>query len=60
MKRSRKKLPRKGKFWIGYSPVTQSYFFLYGKNAATASVLSRHATRGEALAEWDRVMGGER
>ena len=36
---------------LKYSPVTQSYFLMFGKVDWTASVIARYATRLEAIAD---------
>jgi hypothetical protein len=36
---------------LKYSPVTQSYFLLFGATIEKASVIARYATRLEAIAD---------
>lgn len=38
---------------LKYSPITQSYFIMFGDTIETASVLARYATRLEAIADLD-------
>lgn len=44
-----------GTFRLVHSIPNQQWWILFGKNIATASILSRHRTYSDARREWDRI-----